>query len=368
MGQKFIMAFIFVGSMMYLMYTNTSIRRSLSQNTMGQTGVSESPDFKNKKNETTNKNPIIAKIGDLEITEEDVVSQDSLILYSIQQQEYEFKMGRIRRIITEQYLNQKSLESKLNPQEYVKKYIVKGKNIEPNESEIMDFARDQGVEDYSQLKANPDVLKQMKQFLSMKKEFDLVQDEITKWMKTQKVSYHLKRPSLPMEIPEYTSPAWGPREAPVKIFMFSDFECPYCAKAGQTILKIKEKYGDKIRLVYKHFPLAIHKNAMIAAQASVCIEQNKVLGFWQYFKVMLNKHDNLSASSIRNDSIKIIEAKKYDECLNLPSTEATVLQDVQLGEKIGLESTPVFFVNGEMIKGNVPYDIFVNTIEEHLKQ
>lgn len=312
---------------------------------------------------------IVAKIGDLEINEETLIGADGLMLYEIQQQEFEFKMGRLRRLVTEHFVETKAKELKISPEDFIRNHIVKGKNLTPSESEMINFAKDQGLPDFNQIKSNQAAYDQIAQFIRMKKEYDLVQVEVNKWTKKNKVSYFFDRPSLPMKIPEYSSPAWGPVKAKVVIFKFSDFECPFCSRAGKTLLKIKQKYQDSVRIVYKHFPLENHLNAKSAAIASVCIHEQKPMGFWEFYESMLDKHDKISPELLRAEAKKLkINMAKFDECLTAPASEATVLQDMELANRMGLESTPVFFINGEIIKGSAPMEAFEEIINYHLNK
>jgi protein-disulfide isomerase len=84
----------------------------------------------------------------------------------------------------------------------------------------------------------------------------------------------------PVQVKVGAAPILGPKTAPVIIVEYSDFECPFCARAYQTVNEIKKEYGDKVAIAYKQLPLSFHKNAEPAARASVCAqEQGK---FWEY--------------------------------------------------------------------------------------
>ena len=312
---------------------------------------------------------VMAKVGDLTISEDELLGEDTLVYYEIKQREYEFKMARLRRIVTQKFLDQKTRELGIGQEEFVRKYVVKDTNITPSESEISQFAKEQNLPELSEMKKNPEAFEQVKQFLRMKKEFDLVQVEVNKWTQTNKVEYFFQRPSLPFKLKEHVSPAWGDMNAKVVIFKFSDFECPFCARANKTLLKMKEKYKDKIRVVYKHYPLPIHKNAKNAAKASVCVHQQKPLAFWKYSEILMRNQKDLGLGALTSyaKDVGIIGAK-FQECMSDPNTETLVNEDVELAEKLGLQTTPVFFVNGEMIAGNAPVEVFEEVIDYHLKR
>ncbi len=82
-------------------------------------------------------------------------------------------------------------------------------------------------------------------------------------------------------------PARGPITAPIEMIEFSDFQCPFCLRASPVVTQVLNAYGDRIRFIYRHYPLPNHPNARPAAEASLCAnEQGK---FWPY-------HDKLFAS------------------------------------------------------------------------
>lgn len=323
-----------------------------------------------KLNSKENNNPkVVAKIDGQEVTEEDLLGQDGLVYYEIKQQEFEFKFGRLRRIIIDKFLQSQSQAMGISPEDFVRNHIVKGKILKPSEQEIKLFAQEQNLPNFDQIKSNPQAYAQIEQFIRMKKEFDLVQIEVNKWSQNHNIEYYFPRPALPMTIPEYASPAWGPVKAKVVIFKFSDFECPFCSRAGKTLMKLKQKYQDKIRIVYKHYPLPSHPHAKEAAFTSVCIAQQKPMGFWKFYESMLDKHDKITAALLMAEAKKQkLNMDDFEKCLQDPTTEATVAQDVELAERIGLESTPVFFINGEMIKGAAPMEAFEEIIDYHLKK
>lgn len=327
------------------------------------------PKLNHKTDKEKESNKIMAKIGDFEISEDQLVGTDGLILYEIKQQEFEFRMGRLRRLVTDHYVQMKSKELSISPEDFIRNHVVKGQNITPTEKEIENFAKEQNLPNFAQIKANPQAYAQISQFIRMKKEFDLVQIEVNHWTKKNSVNYYFPRPTIPIKIPEYSSPAWGPVKAKVVIFKFSDFECPFCSRAGATLLKLKQKYQDSIRIVYKHYPLPSHTNAKAAALTAICIQSQKPMGFWKFYESMLDKHNKISVNLLRQEASKLkLDMAEYDKCLTDPVTEATMLQDIELAERLGIESTPVFFINGEMIKGSAPMEAFEEIINYHLQE
>ena len=109
--------------------------------------------------------------------------------------------------------------------------------------------------------------------------------------------------TISLEAPRLTvadagRPSRGPENAPIQIIEFSDFQCPFCFQAHPTVSKVLSNYGDKIRFVYRHYPLPNHPNARPAAEAAACAaEQDR---FWQYHDRLFENQSKLSASDLKH--------------------------------------------------------------------
>ena len=157
----------------------------------------------------------------------------------------------------------------------------------------------------------------------------------------------------------------GNPNARVMIVEFSDYQCPYCHQAEPTVTAVLAKYGDKISLSYRDYPLAaIHPQAMIAAEASRCaLEQGK---FWEY-------HDQLfTASKLEKDALLEyarnlkLDEKQFDACLNSEKYKANIEQDTADGRKAGVNGTPGFFINGIFLSGAQGQEAFSRIIDDEL--
>jgi len=161
------------------------------------------------------------------------------------------------------------------------------------------------------------------------------------------------------------SPSQGPTDAPIELIEFSDFQCPYCYRANPTVKQVLTTYGNKIRFVYRNYPLPSHPNARPAAEAAQCAnEQGK---FWPY-------HDRLFAdqSKLNDDDLKAsaaalgMDAAKFNACFDSHKYKTLVEADMQAGNDAGVNGTPAFFINGRMLSGAQPYEEFKRVIDEEL--
>ncbi len=147
------------------------------------------------------------------------------------------------------------------------------------------------------------------------------------------------------------SPTTGATDAKVVFVEFSDFQCPFCGRAYQTVKEFMAKHADEVTLVYKHFPLVtIHPQALPAAKAAwAATQQGK---FWEYQDALFTQQDKLGedfyleiAQSLHLD----LEQFNRDRAL----ADSAIQQDIQVGEKAGVSGTPSFVMNGKAFSGAV---------------
>ena len=161
-------------------------------------------------------------------------------------------------------------------------------------------------------------------------------------------------------------PSKGPAEAPITIVEFSDFECPFCSRVNPSIARVVETYGDKVQVVFRQFPLSIHKNARKAGEASLCAnDQGK---FWEMHDGMFENQKNLAVTGLKSiaASIEGLDATAFNECLDSDKYADAVEKDFQEGTAAGVGSTPAFFINGRYLAGAQPFEIFAEIIDEEL--
>ncbi len=160
----------------------------------------------------------------------------------------------------------------------------------------------------------------------------------------------------------------GEKKAKVTIVEFSDYECPFCGRFHQqTLPQIKENYikTGKVKLIYRDFPLGFHAQAQKAAEAAECAgEENK------YYEM----HDKLFTDGVQGgvDSFKKFAADiglntaKFNDCLDSGKMAAETQKDQSDGAQYGVTGTPAFFINGQLVSGAQPYQVFQQAIEQAL--
>ena len=160
-------------------------------------------------------------------------------------------------------------------------------------------------------------------------------------------------------------PSKGPDNAPVEMIEFSDFQCPFCENAFQTVKQVLDVYGDRIHFVYRHYPLANHPRARPAAEASQCAaEQGK---FWQFHDRLFGDPSRLSDEDFKQHAARLgLDTAQFNACVDSHKYQAEIDNDVQAGNEAGVSGTPAFYINGRMLSGAQPFEAFKRIIDEEL--
>jgi protein-disulfide isomerase len=169
------------------------------------------------------------------------------------------------------------------------------------------------------------------------------------------------------QVDEGGNPAIGPKNAPITMIEFSDYQCPYCLKWNSEVYqRLLKAYPDKIRFVYRDFPLtSIHPEAEAAAEAADCAGAQG-----RYF----DYHDKLFSGELELGSKAYIQyanelglnETKFNDCMSNHLYKDEVNADFQYAANLGVRSTPTFFINGIALIGAQPYEAFQQVIDKEL--
>jgi protein-disulfide isomerase len=163
-------------------------------------------------------------------------------------------------------------------------------------------------------------------------------------------------------------PSIGPSSAPVTLVEFSDFQCPFCQRVAPTLKQVKQTYGDKVRVVWKDFPLTqIHPQAFKAGEAAHCAaDQGK---FWEYHDRLFANQQALQPTDLKKHAADLgLDAAAFGACLDSSKHGERVRDGVAEGSRLGVNSTPTIYVNGRVLSGAQPYDVIAAVIDEELSK
>lgn len=161
------------------------------------------------------------------------------------------------------------------------------------------------------------------------------------------------------------SPVKGPSDAPVTLTLFTDFECTYCARLAPVLDQVQAQYPEKVRIVYKNFPLRMHRYAMQAALAALAA--NEQGQFWAFHDRLFQNYNRLNAEKIEAIREELgLDADVFRQSMNKPALKEYILEDLQEGTAAGVKGTPTVYINGKQMRHRLSPDGFQQAIEEEL--
>ena len=282
--------------------------------------------------------------------------------------ELENKMFQAKRQALEQMAMEKIVKAEadkagLSEQDYIKKKLDEVPVQQPTEAQERQF--------YERLKSGGQIPPEAT-FESLKDRIGQALVNQQRQGQMQKIVQDLqKQANLKIDLPQprvqvaAEGPARGPKDAPVTIVEFSDFECPYCGAAHDTVEQVMNTYAGKVRLVYRQFPLSFHPHAAKAAEASLCaLDQGK---FWEYHDVLFKNQKKLEPADLKASATEVgMDGQKFGQCLDSGEKKKAVDADQQAGLQAGVGGTPAFFINGIFLNGAQPIDEFKRVIDAEL--
>ncbi len=158
----------------------------------------------------------------------------------------------------------------------------------------------------------------------------------------------------------------GPGDALVTIVMFQDFQCPFCARSKKTMGEIAEAFGQDVRFVFKHNPLAFHQEALPASLAAEAAgRQGK---FWKMHDLLFDNQRALSDQDLLRYAKKLrLDRKRFRRDLDDRALQQKIEDDQTQAQTLGARGTPAFFINGRFLSGAQPFESFSALIEEELE-
>jgi protein-disulfide isomerase len=161
-------------------------------------------------------------------------------------------------------------------------------------------------------------------------------------------------------------PMRGPAAAPVTIVEFSDYQCPFCARLAPTLAKIRAAYGDRVRIVWKDYPLEeIHPRAFQLAEEARCAgDEGK---FWEFHDRVFSNQDAAVAASPEDFAKGLgIQGSKFAACVKSKQHDNAIVDGQDAGRTLGVDSTPTMFINGRRVAGAQPYEVVAAVIDDEL--
>jgi len=165
---------------------------------------------------------------------------------------------------------------------------------------------------------------------------------------------------------EGTGPSQGKPDAPVTIVEFSDFQCPHCAGVEKTLTELRTAYGDKLRIVYRNLPLSMHSFARAAAEAALCADRQG--RFWEMHDQLFAHQQALLPADLAKYATAIgLDEDAFERCTREHETVKTLADDLLAAAQLGITGTPAFLINGRLISGARSVADFRRVIDDELR-
>jgi protein-disulfide isomerase len=172
-------------------------------------------------------------------------------------------------------------------------------------------------------------------------------------------------PNRVYQIKTAGSPYKGPASAPITIAEFSDFQCPFCARATTTLKEIEDVYGDRVRIVWKHNPLPFHKDSPLAHAASLAAEKQGK--FWEYHDKLFTHQKALKRENLEAYARELgLDMEKFRKDLTDTGDLKKIEADKAEARSLQATGTPAFFINGHYLRGARPFEDFAKVINAEL--
>lgn len=175
------------------------------------------------------------------------------------------------------------------------------------------------------------------------------------------------RVNLQHEFTSAQSPTKGPSDAPVTLTLFTDFECSYCARLAPVLDQVHQQYPEKVRIVFKNFPLRMHRFAVPAALAGLAADDQGQ--FWPFHDRLFENYNQLNAQKIEAIREELgLDAERFQARMNDPALKDLIRRDLEEGNAAGVRGTPTVFINGKKMRSRLTLDGFREAIDAVLEE
>ncbi len=303
---------------------------------------------------------VVATLAGQPITARELEQEAATKLLSLRQQEFEIKSEAIRALAFRRQLERAAASAGVSVDELMRREVT-AKVTAPTEEEVAEV-----LQQYrSRLPADDEAAKTVvRQSLMHQRRQEREAAFRAELLAGVELRILLEPPRAAVQLTGH-EPVRGPAKAPVTLVEFSDFQCPYCARSQAVVAQIQAAYGDKVRLIFKHLPLEIHRDARRAAEASLCAFDGGK--FWELHDWMFSNPNQLSEEQlIAQAGVLGLDPARFAKCLAGGEKAELVNGDLAAARELGINGTPAFLINGRMVMGAQRFEAFKEVIDDEL--
>jgi protein-disulfide isomerase len=307
------------------------------------------------------KGEVLAEVDSVPITKDEIEKALAVQLSKLEEQIYTLKKQRLDAMIVERLIAKESAKRNVSEAALLDAEVTSKVGL-VTEQEINAFYQANNLpKDDDQTRREQVRSRLQSQKIAAQRE------AFVKRLRSQaKVAVYLNPPPVQrIQMNVDGAPFVGAADAPVTIVEFSDFHCPFCQRAEDTVAQILSRYGDRVRVMWRDYPVDnLHPQSRKAHEAARCAsDQGK---FWPYQKALF------AGPPKQPDQLPVVaqgtglDTARFKACLESGKHQAAVQKDVEEGKRLDVTGTPTFFINGRVLVGAQPLEAFVRVIDDEL--
>ena len=304
---------------------------------------------------------VVARVGDRVITEAELEAAAARKLIEVETRAHALKTQALRELVDAELLRGEAARRGVTVEALVREEVeARAVPISARDVAAYRSANARVFEGMTDAEADEEAGRRLRQERIDQRRFGFVAQLRTR------VPTSITLPPPRVSVETAGSASRGPETAPVTIVEFSEFQCPFCRRVLPTLRQVEERYRGRVRLVFRHFPLARHKEAPKAAEAAECArDQGR---FWEMHDRLFANAERLKPGDLKTHARAIgIDGAAFDTCLDSGRHAERWKRDLAEAESYGGSGTPMFLVNGRLISGAQPFAVFARVIEEELR-
>lgn len=308
----------------------------------------------------TGTNAVVAIVNGTTITDAELTEAVKDDLKQFDMQVYKIKKNALDDLVEQKLIEAAAKKDGKSVDAYTK-INIDDKIKKPGAEEIKAFY--ESHKDQVGGKSFDEVKESISQFMNRGAAQGARNDLMAQLRKDAKVEIKLEPPRATVEVGD--NPSKGPKNAPVTIIEFTDYQCPFCGRVRPTVNQIMDKYKDQVRYVLRDYPLPFHGDSKKAHEAAHCAgDQGK---YWEMNTLLFKNQNALQVSKLKDYAKEIgLNQGKFDKCLDSGKYTKKVDENQAYGGKVGVNGTPAFFINGIALSGAQPIGAFTEVIDSEL--
>ncbi len=306
-----------------------------------------------------NRSAVVAEVNGTTVTLGELEQKRSDNLFQARRQYYQAESKALDDLIEERLLEMQARRENLTVDQLLERHVNSQIKKDPTDDQLQIFYESLGTDQPFEA-VRPEILAQLHSLRISKARAAYV-----KTLRSEaKISVTLAEPRV--EVALDGKSVRGPRNAPVRVVEFADYQCPYCKQLEPQLERLQHDFGDKVAIAFMDFPLPMHAHADKMAEAANCAgAQGK---FWDYHDFLFKDLKDPFDIAVLKEHARMLnlDSAKFDSCLDSNGQATQINKDMAEGVRLGITGTPTLFINGRFASGSVKYDTLRDMVQQEL--